>query len=57
MSVATTAMTMRGVATDLPRPIFGSAAALLSGALLNCQTFQPLQAAMSRMDRSVNLRV
>ena len=27
MSVATTAMTMRGVATDLPRPIFGSAAA------------------------------
>jgi hypothetical protein len=50
-------MTMRGVATDLPRPIFGSAAALLSGALLNCQTFQPLQAAMSRMDRSVNLRV
>ena len=27
MSVATTAMTIRGVATDLPRPIFGSAAA------------------------------
>jgi len=47
---------MRGVATDLPRPIFGSAAALLSDAL-ECQTFQPLQAAMSRMYRSVNLRV
>jgi len=43
-------MTMRGVATDLPRPIFGSA-------LPAVQTFQPLQAAMSRMDRSVNLRV
>jgi hypothetical protein len=50
-------MTMRGVATDLPRPIFGSAAACFVWSALNCQTFQPQRIAMSRMYRSVNLRV